>query len=88
MKYSWVLLLVVSVAFGQTGNDAAGPAQPLPFSHNTHVDAVKLACADCHVYPEKFGDPVGIPDASKCLECHAFSSAKTETLRMLNSFCG
>jgi hypothetical protein len=86
LKFFFALPLAVCVAFSQSENDAAGPAQPIPFSHLTHVGTVKLACADCHVYPVKFGDPVGIPDAPKCLECHAFSVKPTATLSTLNAF--
>ena len=74
-----VLLLPWCSLFGQ-------PAQPIGFSHKIHVTDVKLICQDCHVYPAKFGDSVGIPDAPKCLECHAYSTAKTPTLSALNGF--
>ena len=74
-----ILALPVSGASGQT-------AQPIAFSHKIHVTGVKLVCADCHVYPTKFGDSVGIPDAPKCLECHAYSVEKTPTLATLNAF--
>ena len=63
MRFFWILSLA-ACAWGQ-------PAQPIPFSHKTHIGEVKLTCADCHAGPAKFGDAVGIPDAPKCLECHA-----------------
>lgn len=69
-----------------SGQDAPGPAQPIPFSHKTHVGDVKLGCADCHAEPAKFGDPVSVPDAARCLDCHAYSTAQTPTLAQLNSF--
>jgi hypothetical protein len=60
--------------------------QPFPFSHKIHVAAVRLGCEDCHIYPAKFGDAVGIPDAPRCLECHAYSTKQTPTLNELNAF--
>lgn len=71
-----IFLLALCPAFGQT--------QPIAFSHLTHVGTVKLSCEDCHLLPAKFGDNAGIPDAPKCLECHAFSVNKTSTLATLN----
>jgi hypothetical protein len=86
-RYSLKSLLVFGfVLYSASGQDAAGPAQPIPFSHKTHVAAVKLACADCHAEPAKFGDPVSIPDAGRCLDCHAYSTQQTPTLGELNSF--
>jgi hypothetical protein len=77
--------LTFCLAFAQ---DASAPPQPIPFSHKLHVSGVSLTCADCHVYPAKFGDSVGIPDAPKCLECHAFSVKQTSTLGTLKAWAG
>ncbi len=78
-----MLACLVAAAVAQ---ETSGPAQPIPFSHLTHVGTVRLACADCHAYPAKFGDAVGIPDAPKCLVCHALSANETPTRATLNSF--
>jgi len=83
LKFSLVFGLVLYSAPGQV---APGPAQPILFSHKTHIGVVKLVCADCHVEPAKFGDPVGIPDAATCLDCHAYSTEQTPTLTQLNAF--
>ncbi len=64
----------------------APPVQPLPFSHQTHVVDVKLGCTDCHTPPTKFGAGVSLPDAPKCLECHAYSQKASPTKDMLNAF--
>jgi hypothetical protein len=82
VKSVCALFFALCVAFGQT----PGPVQPIPFSHKTHVADVKLDCADCHVYPAKFGDSVSIPDAPRCLECHAFSASQTSTPSALKAF--
>jgi hypothetical protein len=36
----------------------------------THTAAAKLACADCHPTPAKFGEPMGFPAAARCMACH------------------
>lgn len=83
LKFLCGLSFCLLVASAQ---NAPGPVQPIPFSHKTHVVDVKLDCADCHVSPAKFGDAVSIPDAPKCLECHASSTAATPTLGQLNTY--
>ena len=83
-----IVFCVVSLLLCEAFDIAAQPAQPIAFSHKLHVTDAKLICEDCHVYPAKFGDSVGIPDAPKCLECHAYSTEKTPTLSALNGFAG
>jgi hypothetical protein len=43
-------------------------AQPIPFSHKTHV-GVGLQCKDCHTGPDP-GERMTFPAASKCIACH------------------
>ena len=44
------------------------PAQPIPFSHRTHV-ASGLDCKNCHEMPEP-GDFAGLPATARCMACH------------------
>jgi hypothetical protein len=81
-----VAALALCIAFAASAQEKTGPTQPIPFSHLTHVGEVKLACADCHVYPAKFGDAVGIPDAPRCLECHRLSTKEPPTRATLSAF--
>jgi hypothetical protein len=86
LKLPSLWCLAVYAAASQSQSTAPGPIQPLPFSHRAHVFDAKLTCTDCHVYPQKFGDPVSLPDAKKCLECHGFSTNPTPTRGALNAF--
>lgn len=46
-------------------------AQPLHFSHQTHVgETVGMACSDCHSFTEE-GTFTGIPPTTQCADCHA-----------------
>lgn len=54
---------------------APPPAQPLPFSHRTHVSQ-GLKCLDCHPMPDP-GDFAEIIATEKCMLCH--SSIKTDS---------
>jgi hypothetical protein len=63
---------------------AAVVAQPLPYSHKTHL-ALGLKCGDCHVNPEP-GDRMGFPETSKCMTCHATISKEKPAIQKLAAF--
>ena len=46
------------------------PDQPVPFSHNHHVQGLGLQCQYCHVTVEK-SSYAGIPPTKTCMNCHA-----------------
>ncbi|MDE3198296.1 MAG: cytochrome c3 family protein [Acidobacteriota bacterium] len=48
---------------------AAGPRQPVPYSHKLHAGDLKLACSKCHTNPEP-GDLMTYPKPEVCAECH------------------
>jgi Zn ribbon nucleic-acid-binding protein len=51
------------------------PAQPVPYSHKTHV-GLGLQCKNCHTNPDP-GELMGIPETKVCMGCH--SSIKTDS---------
>ena len=73
-----VLSLTLASALAQVSTEPPTPAsefkpgpavtQPLPFSHKAHV-ALGVTCRDCHAIEEP-GDFAGLPEASKCMQCH------------------
>jgi hypothetical protein len=65
---------------------AAGPEQPLPFSHKVHTATAKLVCRDCHSTPEKFGGAMGFPPVSKCMACHVLIAKEKPAIRKLAEF--
>jgi hypothetical protein len=72
------LLLMLAVLFGsaaashaQAGKPAAaGPAQPIAFNHNLHVQTAKMSCNECHE-PRGNGTTLAMPQPPKCMRCHA-----------------
>ena len=52
-----------------TGSPAA-PAQPIAFDHKLHAQTAKMTCIDCHA-PREDGTTVAMPQAAKCMTCHA-----------------
>jgi hypothetical protein len=59
----------------------AAPAQPIPYSHKTHL-ALGLDCTGCHTNPEP-GNLMTFPEASKCMSCHATVATKKTTILKL-----
>jgi menaquinone reductase, multiheme cytochrome c subunit len=49
--------------------------QPIDFNHAVHLDIVDDGCNSCH-YFEEDGSFTGMPDLSKCTDCH--ESAQTD----------
>jgi hypothetical protein len=51
-----------------TPEPSAGPTQPLPYSHKTHL-ALGLQCQGCHTNPDAAG-LMTFPDTATCMKCH------------------
>lgn len=45
------------------------PAQPLAFSHKTHVGQASIKCQDCHPIRDP-GFQAGLPKETVCMGCH------------------
>ncbi len=57
------------------------PAQPLPFSHKTHV-ALGLVCQSCHTNPDP-GSLMTYPATETCMSCHlTVATDKTSVLSL------
>jgi hypothetical protein len=64
--------------------DHPAPAQPLPYSHKTHL-AVGLQCKLCHTNPDP-GKLMTFPAASVCMTCHASVAKDKPAIRQLADF--
>jgi hypothetical protein len=62
----------------------AGPVQPLPYSHKTHL-ALGLTCTYCHTNPEP-GKLMTYPATSTCMSCHRSVAKSKPTIQKLASF--
>jgi hypothetical protein len=76
-------LLAATLAFQQDGARTA-PAQPLPYSHKTHL-ALGLKCADCHTNPDP-GDRIEFPATAKCMACHTTIAKDKPAIQKLAEF--
>jgi hypothetical protein len=64
--------------------DHPAPAQPLPYSHKTHL-AVGLQCKLCHANPDP-GKLMTFPAASVCMTCHVSIAKDKPAIRQLADF--
>jgi hypothetical protein len=62
----------------------AAPAQPLPYSHKTHL-ALGLQCQGCHTNPDP-GDLMTFPDTATCMKCHTFVARNKPSIQKLAGF--
>jgi hypothetical protein len=81
VKILSLLLILVSAALV-----AAGPEQPLPFSHKFHIGTQHMDCLDCHNYPQKFGASMGFPQPSLCMGCHGFIAREKPAIQKLAQY--
>ena len=62
----------------------AGPVQPLPYSHKTHI-ARSLQCRTCHTNPDP-GNQMTFPATSACMGCHNTVAKDRPTILKLAEF--
>ena len=62
----------------------APPAQPIPYSHKTHL-AIGLECGMCHSNPEP-GNLMTFPATSTCMSCHDTVATKKASIQKLASY--
>ena len=60
------------------------PAQPLPYSHKTHL-ALGLQCQGCHMNPEAAG-LMTFPDTEVCMKCHTSVAKDKASIRKLAGY--
>ena len=77
-------LIALGIAFQATGANSAAPAQPLPYSHKTHI-AAGLKCGDCHTNPDP-GDRMEFPATARCMACHATIAKDKPAIQKLAGF--
>ncbi len=64
-----VLLAFVAGAGAVSAQYAAGPEQPVKFTHVTHAGTLALDCTFCHRNVDK-GSNASVPAVEQCMFCH------------------
>jgi hypothetical protein len=62
----------------------AGPVQPIPYSHKTHL-ALGLTCQFCHTNPDP-GKLMTYPATSICMSCHTSIAKDKPAIQKLAAF--
>lgn len=57
------------------------PTQPIPYSHEIHVDQLGMDCRYCHSFVEH-GAHANVPSANVCWNCHGPNKIKSESPRL------
>jgi hypothetical protein len=80
VRFSLVLTGLIVIALGVTLNElqrspwvtrqGQRPDQPVPFSHEHHVQGLGLQCQYCHTSVEE-SSYAGIPPTKTCMNCHS-----------------
>jgi hypothetical protein len=65
-------------------SNAAGPAQPIPFSHKLH-SSLGLQCSTCHQNAAQ-GARMTLPTAQTCMSCHSTVAADRPPIEKLAAY--
>lgn len=57
------------------------PTQPIPYSHEIHVDQLGMDCRYCHSFVEH-GAHANVPSANVCWNCHGPNKVKSNSPRL------
>ena len=84
-----LLSLLIFLAGSPSGPQAsaAGPAQPIAFSHKIHAGQYKVDCQYCHSEARR-SEYAGIPSVTRCMGCHKITAADKPEIKKLAEFLG
>ena len=64
---------------------AAGPAQPIAFSHKLHAGQYRIDCQYCHSDARR-SEYAGLPSVTRCMGCHKITAADTPEIKKLAEY--
>jgi hypothetical protein len=64
---------------------AAGPKQPIPFSHRVHAGDKRISCFFCH-NTASYSENAGLPPVQKCLLCHNVIIPNFPPIQLLHAY--
>ncbi len=64
------VLLITVLGYSLAFHLAAGPEEPIPFSHRIHAGKKKISCLICHDSATSSAR-AGIPELQTCMLCHS-----------------
>ncbi len=81
------ILLFLTVSADRPQARAAGPAQPIAFSHAIHAGQYKIDCQYCHSDARR-SEYAGIPSVTRCMGCHKITAADRPEIKKLAEYLG
>ena len=57
------------------------PTQPIPYSHEIHVEQLGMDCRYCHSFVEH-GSQANVPSANVCWNCHGPNKVKSKSAKL------
>jgi len=84
-----LLAILLFLAFRPGGPQAgaAGPTQPIAFSHAIHAGQYQIDCQYCHADARR-SEYAGIPSVARCMGCHKITAADRPEIRKLAEYLG
>jgi hypothetical protein len=64
---------------------ARGPAQPINFPHNVHVQTYRIDCQYCHADARR-SPHAGLPSVTRCMGCHKITAADRPEIQKLAEY--
>ncbi len=61
------------------------PEQPIPFTHQVHVQKLKMECMYCHSFADR-SIVAGLPSVQKCMGCHKFAGLDKPGVQKLQEY--
>lgn len=80
-----VVVLAVAALYFFAGRTAAGPEQPIAFSHKNHAETRQIDCLYCHSGADD-GAVAGIPPLETCMGCHRTVGANNPEVQKLRQY--
>lgn len=82
-----VILLFLGTSADRPQARAAGPVQPIAFSHSLHAGQYKIDCQYCHSEARR-SEYAGIPSVTRCMGCHKITAADKPEIKKLAEYLG
>lgn len=79
------LLILTFVPLPIPVTAAAGPSQPIAFSHKIHAGDFKIDCQYCHADARR-SEYAGIPSVTRCMGCHRITAADRPEIKKLGEY--
>jgi hypothetical protein len=79
------VLTALVLSASRPGAQARGPAQPINFPHQVHVQSYGIDCQYCHADARR-SQYAGLPSVTRCMGCHKITAADRPEIQKLAEY--